>query len=58
VFEGQNLAVERYHPLVDVQSEAEIAEYLDSVRGVIAKCVDVMPTHHDYIAKMCAAKKM
>jgi tryptophan halogenase len=35
-----------------------VAEYLASVREVIAKCVDVMPTHNDYIAKMCAAKKM
>jgi len=58
VFEGQNLPVERYHPLVDVQSEAEIAEYLDSVRGVIAKCVDVMPTHDEYIKRHCAARKI
>ena len=58
VFEGQNLAVERYHPLVDVQSEADIADYLDSVRGVIAKCVDVMPTHDEYIKRHCAARKI
>jgi tryptophan halogenase len=58
VFEGQNLPVERYHPLVDVQSEAEIADYLDSVRGVIAKCVDVMPTHDEYIKRHCAARKI
>jgi tryptophan halogenase len=58
VFEGQNLAVERYHPLVDVQSEADIAHYLDSVRGVIAKCVDVMPTHDEYIKRHCAARKI
>jgi tryptophan halogenase len=57
VFEGQNLAVERYHPLVDVQSEADIADYLDSVRGVIAKCVAVMPTHDEYVARHCAAPK-
>ncbi len=58
VLEGQNLAVERYHPLVDVQSEADIADYLDSVRGVIAKCVDVMPTHDEYIKRHCAARKI
>jgi tryptophan halogenase len=58
VFEGQNMPVDGYHPLVDVQSEADIAEYLDGVRGVIAKCVGVMPSHDEYIARMCAAKKM
>ncbi|MEH6437933.1 tryptophan halogenase family protein [Massilia sp. DD77] len=58
VFEGQNMPIEGYHPLVDTQSEEDIAEYLEGVRGVIAKCVGVMPTHDEYVAKMCAAKKM
>ncbi len=58
VLEGQNMPIEGYHPLADAQSEEDIAEYLASVREVIAKCVDVMPSHNDYIAKMCAAKKM
>lgn len=58
VFEGQNMPIDGYHPLADAQSEEDIAEYLESVRDVIAKCVDVMPSHNDYIARMCAAKKM
>ena len=58
VFEGQNMPLDSYHPLVDTQAEEDIAEYLESVRDVIAKCVGVMPTHDEYIRKMCAAKKM
>ncbi|VXC60843.1 tryptophan halogenase family protein [Massilia sp. 9I] len=58
VFEGQNMPIEGYHPLADTQSEADIADYLASVREVIAKCVEVMPSHNEYIARMCAAKKM
>jgi tryptophan halogenase len=58
VFEGQNMPIDGYHPLVDAQSEEDIAEYLDSIRGVIAKCVGVMPSHDEYIARTCAAKKM
>jgi len=58
VFEGQNMPIDGYHPLADTQSEADIAEYLASVRDVIAQCVKVMPTHNDYVAKMCPAKKM
>lgn len=58
VFEGQNMVQDGYHPLADTQGEADIADYLESVRGVIAKCIDVMPTHDQYIAKHCAARKM
>jgi tryptophan halogenase len=58
VFEGQNMPIDGYHPLADVQSEEDTAEYLDGVRGVIAKCVDVMPSHGEYIARTCAARKM
>jgi tryptophan halogenase len=57
VFEGQNMPLDAYHPLVDAQSEADIHEYLESVRGVIAKCVDVMPDHAAFIAQHCAAGK-
>jgi tryptophan halogenase len=56
VFEGQNMPLDGYHPLVDVLSEAEIHEYLESVRGVIAKCVGVMPDHAAYIAKACKSR--
>lgn len=55
VFEGQNLVPKSYHPLVDLQSEDSIAEYLESVRQVIVKCVDVMPDHQAYIDKNCKA---
>ncbi|MFZ6845796.1 tryptophan halogenase family protein [Undibacterium sp. RuTC16W] len=56
VLEGQNLKADSYHSLVDLQSEADIIEYMESVRDVIAKCVDVMPDHAAYIAHHCAAK--
>ncbi len=57
VMEGQNLQPEGYHPLADLQSEADTVEYLESVREVIAKCVEVMPDHAAYIAQHCAAAK-
>jgi tryptophan 7-halogenase len=55
VFEGQGLEARGYHPLVDLQPEAEIAQYLDSVSQVIEQCVKVMPDHRAYIQKHCAA---
>lgn len=57
VMQGQNLMTEGYSPLVDLHSEADIHEYMESVREVIGKCVDVMPDHAAYIAKHCAARR-
>jgi tryptophan halogenase len=57
VYEGQNFAPESYHPLVDVQTPEAIQEYMEGVRQVIGKCVDVMPTHQAYIDRYCKAGK-
>ncbi|MBA4343855.1 MAG: tryptophan halogenase [Methylibium sp.] len=57
VMQGQNLIPEAYHPLADLPGDAETASYLDSVRQVIAKCVDVMPEHGGYIAQHCSAAR-
>ncbi|MBA4175896.1 MAG: tryptophan halogenase [Leptothrix sp. (in: Bacteria)] len=57
VMEGQNLQPEGYNALVDLQNDAGIADYLESVRSVIAKCVDVMPDHAAYVRQHCAAGK-
>ena len=55
VMHGQGLRPRSHHPLVDLLSDAEVMDYLDNVRGVIAKCVDVMPDHAAFIAEHCAA---
>ncbi len=55
VMEGQNAEIQGYNPLADLQSDADTAEYLASVREVIAKCVDIMPDHSVYIAEHCKA---
>jgi tryptophan halogenase len=55
VIHGQGLRPAACHPLAQARSEQELAEYLESVRSVIAKCVEVMPTHEQFIAENCAA---
>jgi tryptophan halogenase len=57
VMQEQNWHAQGYNPLVDLQGESDIADYLSGVRDVIAKCVEVMPEHAEYIARNCAAKK-
>jgi len=55
VMHGQRIRPKAYHPLTDLLSEAEIQKYLEEVEGVINACVNVMPSHAEFIAKNCAA---
>ncbi|MBL8307504.1 MAG: tryptophan 7-halogenase [Rubrivivax sp.] len=55
VMHGQRVRPAAYHPLVDLRTEDEIAQYLDEVSGVIGACVDVMPSHARFVAEHCAA---
>lgn len=57
VMNGQGIRPQGYHPLVDLRSSDEIKSFLGDIETVIKKCVDVMPTHAEYIAKHCAAEK-
>ena len=52
---GQHIQPRQYHPAVDLVSDQEISGLADSVRKVIAACVDAMPTHAQFIARHCAA---
>jgi tryptophan halogenase len=58
VMHGQGIRPNAYHPLVDVLSEEEIEKRLISVKTVIERSVEVMPTHEQYIAENCAAEKI
>ncbi|MDB5455947.1 MAG: tryptophan halogenase [Caulobacter sp.] len=55
VFLGQGIVPRGYDPLVQVQSDPQIARYLANIQAVVGKCVAVMPTHADFVAKTCLA---
>jgi tryptophan halogenase len=55
VFLGQGIIPRGHDPLVRVRSDAEIAQYLANIETVIGKCVKVMPTHAEFVAKTCQA---
>ena len=55
VFLGKGVIPAGYDPLVDVTPEAEIERFLNDVETVIGKCVAVMPSHADYVARVCSA---
>ena len=58
VMHGQRMQPRGYHAMVDAHPEAKIVDYMENIRGVIANCAKVMPTHEEFIAKHCAAKAM
>ena len=57
VMHGQRIRPQAYHPLTDLLTEQEIQAYLEEVEGVISACVDVMPSHAQFIAENCAATR-
>jgi tryptophan halogenase len=55
VFLGQGLIPRGYDPMVDIKSDAQVAQYLSNIAAVVGKCVAVMPGHAEYVAKTCPA---
>ncbi len=56
VFIGQGMIPRGYDPLVSIKTDEQIDNYLGNIAGVIRKCVAVMPTHAEYVAKTCPAQ--
>jgi tryptophan halogenase len=56
VFIGQGFIPRGHDPLVAIKSDAQIAQHLGNIAAVIAKCVKVMPSHAEYVAKTCLAE--
>ena len=55
---GQGIVPRAYHPIVDRMPEAELVEFVDRVRRVLAASADAMPAHQAYIDRYCKAAKM
>ncbi len=52
---GQGIIPKSYDPMVDIKDEDEIQSFLENMRTVISKCVNVMPTQKEFIEKYCKA---
>jgi len=55
VMYGQGLRPRAYHPVVDMISRDELYKRMESVRRVVKKCADHMPSHKEFIDKQCSA---
>ena len=55
VMHGQGLAPRGYHPIVDVIGLDDLAHFFDKVRTAVGQCIDIMPTHEEFIRQNCKA---
>jgi tryptophan halogenase len=55
VLHGQGVRPAGYNPLVDLLEEKELRNILGDIERVIGKCVDVMPTHKEFIEAVARA---
>jgi tryptophan halogenase len=55
VFVGQGVMPEGNHPVADLPTKAELAEYFDLMAKLVRREVDQMPSHEEFVARHCAA---
>jgi tryptophan halogenase len=56
VMHGQNIVPQRYHPVADILPQAEFEKRMAKMVEVTRNCLDVMPTHQEFIDKHCKAE--
>jgi tryptophan halogenase len=55
---GQGIQPRTWSPLVDQVPEADLRRFIAGVGDTIARCVDAMPTHQQFIDRFCAAPQV
>lgn len=57
VMHGQGILPKRYHPLANALESDRLDNRLSELHRVTQRCVEVMPTHEDYLKQMCDMAK-
>jgi tryptophan halogenase len=55
VLHGQGVLAQGHHPLAGLLDDKALGDFLGNIEKVIAKCVDVMPTHDEFIQAIVKA---
>lgn len=55
VMQGQGLRARGYNPIVDVLDVDDVSKFIEGVRHAIGQCIEIMPTHEEFIEKNCKA---
>jgi tryptophan 7-halogenase len=57
VLNGQGIVANDYNPLVDVLAEADLDRMSNDIKSAIARSVESMPSHSDFIANYCSYQR-
>jgi tryptophan halogenase len=52
---GQRILPRGYHPIVDEMPESVLADFVERTRQAVAKSVEAMPSHRDFLDTYCKA---
>jgi tryptophan halogenase len=52
---GQGVLPRHWHPMVDLLTDAELRQFVEGIKALLARAAAAMPTHEHFIAKHCAA---
>jgi tryptophan halogenase len=55
VMHGQGIQARGYNPLAGLPGEKELLDFLGNIENVVGKCVNVMPSHQEFIEAIVAA---
>lgn len=55
VMMGQGVTPKSYHPIANKLPPGELDKFLSMLRDSVAKTVDGLPSHQDYVARYCGA---
>lgn len=58
VMMGQGLTPEQYHPIVDLMSDEELANFLNKIKSAVKRKVANWPDHNDFIQHYCKSSVM
>lgn len=57
VLMGQGVMPKSYHPIANKLPQEELDKFLSMLRDSVARTVDSLPSHGDYIARYCGASE-
>ncbi|QJR80663.1 tryptophan 7-halogenase [Alteromonas pelagimontana] len=55
---GQGLMPKQYHPIVDLMSDKELKDFLDTIKAGVKRKVNNWPNHLDFIRHYCQATRV
>jgi len=55
---GQGILPRSHDPLVAIKSDAQIDQFLGNIAATIGRCLNVMPSHDEYLSRYCPADQI